>query len=202
MPQPQQQRQICIAMSATYTTPHSNARSLTHWVRPGIEPASSCLWVYFCKYVHWCHFFRFHMYMISEAIFLSCGLVQSSLGSSLLLQMAWFCSSFYGWVVQFLTYFWNTEPYVRIHIAKPYYFLIILTRAELMFPFKLPMMKRKCLTRKCVGKMTQRRYQSPQESFKAIFVSILYKSSVYEKQVILVCSPTEGWLSWQCFVSG
>ena len=28
-------------MSATYTTAHGNARSLTHWARPGIEPASS-----------------------------------------------------------------------------------------------------------------------------------------------------------------
>ena len=31
------------AESSTYTTAHGNARSLTHWVRPGIEPASS--WV-------------------------------------------------------------------------------------------------------------------------------------------------------------
>ena len=29
------------AMSVTHTTAHGNARSLTHWVRPGIEPASS-----------------------------------------------------------------------------------------------------------------------------------------------------------------
>ena len=28
-------------MSATYTTPHDSTRFLTHWVRPGIEPASS-----------------------------------------------------------------------------------------------------------------------------------------------------------------
>ena len=28
-------------MSATYTTAHGNARSLTHWARPGIEPAIS-----------------------------------------------------------------------------------------------------------------------------------------------------------------
>ena len=38
-PQPQQ-RQIWAA-SVTYTTAHSNAGSLTHWMRPGIEPASS-----------------------------------------------------------------------------------------------------------------------------------------------------------------
>ena len=35
------------ASSATYTTAHSNARSLTHWVRPGIKPASSWILVGF-----------------------------------------------------------------------------------------------------------------------------------------------------------
>ena len=39
MPEPQQ-CQIW-AMSATYTTAHSNAGSLTHWVRSGIKPATS-----------------------------------------------------------------------------------------------------------------------------------------------------------------
>ena len=39
MPQPQQ-HQIW-ATSMTYTTAHSNAGSLTLWMRPGIEPASS-----------------------------------------------------------------------------------------------------------------------------------------------------------------
>ena len=38
-PQPQQHR--CRGASVTYTTAHSNARSLTHWVRPGIEPTTS-----------------------------------------------------------------------------------------------------------------------------------------------------------------
>ena len=30
-----------LRQSVTYTTAHSKARSLTHWVKPGIEPASS-----------------------------------------------------------------------------------------------------------------------------------------------------------------
>ena len=34
-------------MSVTYTTAHSNARSLTHWARPGIEPVSSGILVGF-----------------------------------------------------------------------------------------------------------------------------------------------------------
>ena len=38
-PQPQQHR--IQAVSVTYTTNYSNARSLTHRARPGIEPASS-----------------------------------------------------------------------------------------------------------------------------------------------------------------
>ena len=43
MPQPQS-CQIWAA-SAAYTTAHSNAGSLTHWGRPGIEPASSWILV-------------------------------------------------------------------------------------------------------------------------------------------------------------
>ena len=40
-PTPQQQQPRIQATSATYTTAHGNARSLTHWVRPGIEPTTS-----------------------------------------------------------------------------------------------------------------------------------------------------------------
>ena len=35
------------AMSATYTTAHSNTRALTHWARPGMEPTSSWILVGF-----------------------------------------------------------------------------------------------------------------------------------------------------------
>ena len=38
-------------MSATYTTAHVNARSLTHWARPGIEPTTSWFWVGFISAV-------------------------------------------------------------------------------------------------------------------------------------------------------
>ena len=41
-----QQRQIQV-MSVTYTTAHGNARPLTHWAWPGIEPATSWLLVGF-----------------------------------------------------------------------------------------------------------------------------------------------------------
>ena len=44
---PQTQQHQIQATSATYTTTYSNARSLTHWVRPGIEPASSWMLVRF-----------------------------------------------------------------------------------------------------------------------------------------------------------
>ena len=40
-PTPQPQQCGFQAESATYTTAHSNAGSLTHWAGPGIEPASS-----------------------------------------------------------------------------------------------------------------------------------------------------------------
>ena len=49
MPEPQQ-RQI-LDESVTYTTAHSNARSLTHGARPGIEPATSWFLVGFVN--HW-----------------------------------------------------------------------------------------------------------------------------------------------------
>ena len=39
------------AMSVTYTTVHSNSWSPTHWVRPGIEPASSWILVRFISTV-------------------------------------------------------------------------------------------------------------------------------------------------------
>ena len=46
-PMPQPQQFGIWATSATYTTAPSNAGSLTHWARPGIEPASSWILVSF-----------------------------------------------------------------------------------------------------------------------------------------------------------
>ena len=46
-PTPQPQQQGTWAKPSTYTTLHSNTRSLTHWARPGIEPASSWILVGF-----------------------------------------------------------------------------------------------------------------------------------------------------------
>ena len=40
-PTPQPQQRGIRAASMTYTTAHGNARSLIHWARPGIEPATS-----------------------------------------------------------------------------------------------------------------------------------------------------------------
>ena len=51
-PEPQQY-QIRRAMSATYTTVHSTTRSLTHWGRPGMEPASSWMLVIFISFEPW-----------------------------------------------------------------------------------------------------------------------------------------------------
>ena len=47
-PEPQQRR--IRAVSATYTTAHSNAGSLTHWARPGIEPTTSWFLVGFINH--------------------------------------------------------------------------------------------------------------------------------------------------------
>ena len=40
-PTPQPQQRGIQATSVTYTAAHGNARSLTHWARPGMEPTSS-----------------------------------------------------------------------------------------------------------------------------------------------------------------
>ena len=54
MPQPQQCH--IWASSATYTIAHGNARSLTHWWRPGIKPASSWILVRFVSTEPWQEF--------------------------------------------------------------------------------------------------------------------------------------------------
>ena len=46
-PKPQPRQCAIQASSSTSTRAHGNARSLTHWVRPGIEPASSWILVRF-----------------------------------------------------------------------------------------------------------------------------------------------------------
>ena len=46
-PTPQPQQRGIRATSATYTTAHGNARSLTRYMRPGIEPGSSWILVRF-----------------------------------------------------------------------------------------------------------------------------------------------------------
>ena len=48
---PQTQQCQIQAISVTYTTAHGNARSLTPWVRPGIEPESS--WILVGFITHW-----------------------------------------------------------------------------------------------------------------------------------------------------
>ena len=44
---PELQQHGIRAMSVTHTTAHGNTRSLTHWARPGIEPATSWFLVRF-----------------------------------------------------------------------------------------------------------------------------------------------------------
>ena len=47
LPKPQPQQGSIRALSVTYTIVHSNAGSLTHWARPGIQPETSWLLVGF-----------------------------------------------------------------------------------------------------------------------------------------------------------
>ena len=52
-PTPQPQPCRIRAVSAAYTTAHSNAGSLTYWGRPGIEPTSSWILVRFVSDAPW-----------------------------------------------------------------------------------------------------------------------------------------------------
>ena len=49
LPRPQPQQHQIRAMSATYTTAHDNAGSLTHCMKPGIEPSTSWFLVRFAS---------------------------------------------------------------------------------------------------------------------------------------------------------
>ena len=49
-PTPQPQQHGIRAVSATYTTAHGNTRSLTHWVRPWVKPATSWFLVGFVNH--------------------------------------------------------------------------------------------------------------------------------------------------------
>ena len=50
---PQPQQRGIRAASSTHTTAHRNAGSLTHWVKPGIEPATSLFLVRFVSTMPW-----------------------------------------------------------------------------------------------------------------------------------------------------
>ena len=52
-PTPQPQQCMIQTEFKTHTTAHSNARSLTHWVRPGIEPSTSWFLVGFVPDAPW-----------------------------------------------------------------------------------------------------------------------------------------------------
>ena len=61
-PKPQPQQRQIRAVYGTYTTAHGNAGSLTHWVGPGIKPASS--WILVCSLPMSCN--RSSDYIFSE----------------------------------------------------------------------------------------------------------------------------------------
>ena len=52
-PMPQPRNTGILATSVNYTKSHGNARSLTHWSRPGMEPASSWILVGFVTTDPW-----------------------------------------------------------------------------------------------------------------------------------------------------
>jgi len=58
-PTPQPQQHHIQATSSTYTTAHGNARSLTHWARPGMEPESSWIPVWLITAEPWQELHKF-----------------------------------------------------------------------------------------------------------------------------------------------
>ena len=100
-PTPQPQLRQIWASSVTYTTGHGNARSLTHWSRPGIEPTSS--WVLVRFFNHWAQWERL-------VCFFSC--------FTLLPNVAWILYVF-GILIPFLMWFANILPFIRL----PFHFV-------------------------------------------------------------------------------
>ena len=76
-PTPQLQQCQIWASSSTHTTAHGNATSLTHWKRPGIEPATSWFVVRFVSAVPWqeLQWLSFNVY----GLLIHCHLAQFSL---------------------------------------------------------------------------------------------------------------------------
>ena len=52
-----------------YTTAHGNTRSLTYWVRPGIEPATSWFLVGFVATVPWRELLYWFLNLLGENLF-------------------------------------------------------------------------------------------------------------------------------------
>ena len=71
LPTPQPQQCGIPAVSVTCTTVHSNTRSLTHWVRQGIEQASS-------KIINWAHYCWATMETPTNLCFLPWFLIQAT----------------------------------------------------------------------------------------------------------------------------
>ena len=71
-PTPQPQQHVIWASSATYTPAHSNARSPTHWVRPGIELAFSWILVGFISAAPQWELLNISFWLFSS-YFLNCG---------------------------------------------------------------------------------------------------------------------------------
>ena len=88
-PQPQQRR--IRALSATYTTAHGNAGSLTRWVRPGIKPTASLFIVRFVSAEprrELLKVYNFNLEILSFKIVMT--LVHYLLESSVLVENNWF----------------------------------------------------------------------------------------------------------------
>ena len=70
-PTPQSQKHQIQALSAAYTTAHSNARSLIHWVRPRIKLVTSWFLVRFISAAPWQLLYVSHFLYTKEIVLYS-----------------------------------------------------------------------------------------------------------------------------------
>ena len=117
-------------LSVTYTTARGNADSLTHWVRPGTDPASSRILVGFVTHGATMGTLKYHIVLICISLMiqnehhLMCLLVHFTCSLVKLLFTSIFCPVFLNcwpfnsWFIGVLPVFWKKNSLSAILIAS------------------------------------------------------------------------------------
>ena len=122
MTQPQQS--MIQAAFATYTTAHSNAESLTHWARPGIEPETSWFLVGFVSAAPLWELLKVILTPVSPSSYIPPNQILLFLSLNLSLTLYLVCYSC-GLSLTFSCFsvkLWN-DPLLEFLVSTVYYFL-------------------------------------------------------------------------------